>query len=180
MPQPSSAPPNRQRLRKGRMAAWFFVCLFGFSFPLPFLPGPASQIRNTHSSPLSEHLGTFQILQARRPGGWVSITHPFLQAPSPGTSTGGWMLLCLPYTPHCWSSTAEVRLVSGWLQLKEVRAQCLAPFMFPRTPGIHPGLPEALGTSLGGCWDVDQRLGKEEEVCVGEVDPGLLLQRWRC
>lgn len=71
------------------MAAWLFVCLFGFSLLLPFFPGPTSQIRNTPSSHLSESPGAFQTLRARRPGGWVAITSPFLQALSPGTSTGG-------------------------------------------------------------------------------------------
>lgn len=36
--------------------------------------------------------------------------------------------------------------------------------------GTHPVLPGALEAPLGGCWDVNQRLG-EEEVCVGDVSP---------
>lgn len=48
------------------------VGLFGFNLPLPFLPGQVSQIRNTPSSPLSEH--PFSSPSGKRR--WVGTSSP--------------------------------------------------------------------------------------------------------
>lgn len=100
--------------RHGRLVGWLLVWIQPpAALPpwLPFLPGPASQIRNTPSFFLSESPGAFQALRARRSGGWVGITNPSLQASSPGSSTGGWMLLCFPL--QCWPSRGEDSLASS-------------------------------------------------------------------
>lgn len=49
------------------MVGWF-----GFNLPLPFLPGQVSQIRNTPSSPLSEH--PFSSTSGKRR--WVGTSSP--------------------------------------------------------------------------------------------------------
>lgn len=96
-----------------RPPGWLVGWWVGFSLPLSFLTGPVSQIRNTPSSPLSKSPGAFQTLLTRRPGGWVGITSPFLQAPSPGTDTGGRMFLRFPFAPLGWPGRGEDGLASG-------------------------------------------------------------------
>lgn len=96
-PGPPRPPPRRPCKDCGtatRLVGWWV----GFSLPLSFLTGLVSQIRNTPSSPLSKSPGAFQTLLTRRPGGWVGITSPFLQALSPGTDTGG---MDVPPLPLC-------------------------------------------------------------------------------
>lgn len=89
-----------------RPPAWLVGWWVGFSLPLPFLTGPASQIRNTPSSPLSKSLGTFQTLQTR-PGGWVGITSPFLQARALAPRQGDGCSSTSPLLPM--AGPAEVR-----------------------------------------------------------------------
>lgn len=109
----ASAPPPRQPCKDCSTAARLVGQWVGFSLPLSFLTDPVSQIRNTPSSPLSKSPGAFQTLQTKRPGGWAGIISPFLQAPSPGTETGGWMFLHVPFAPHGWPGRGEDRLASG-------------------------------------------------------------------
>lgn len=94
------------------MAACLFVCLFVWIQPPAAFP-PWPSVTNKKHSFLSESPGAFQTLGARRSGGWVGTTSPFLQAPSPGTGTGGWMLLCLPFAPCCGTGGGEDGLASG-------------------------------------------------------------------
>lgn len=55
------------------------------------------------------------------------------------------------------------------------------PIHISRNHGHAHCAPWALEAPLGGCWDVDQRLGEEEEeeMCAGDISPFLVLQRQR-